>query len=114
MIKHREQMRVELRDRIRGGDGTLHCVNLLEKAECAGKVNYCAIMTFEPGQSIGLHPHGPDAEIYYLLEGSLEVNDNGVETSFSAGDVMFTSNGENHSVRNGGQVTAKLLAVVIA
>lgn len=114
MIKRKEEMRVEMRDRIRGGVGTLHCVNLLEKAECCGKVNYCAIMTLEPGQSIGIHPHGPDAEIYYLLEGSLEANDNGVETSFSAGDVMFTTNGDTHSIRNGGQVTARVLSVVIA
>lgn len=114
MIKHQEEMRTEMRDRIRGGEGTLHCLNLLEKAECFGKVNYCAIMTLEPGQSIGIHPHGPDAEIYYLLEGTLEANDNGVETSFSAGDVMFTGNGETHSIRNAGQVTARVLSVVVA
>jgi len=114
MIKRKDDMRVEMRDRIRGGEGTLHCVNLLEKAECFGKVNYCAIMTLEPSQSIGVHPHGPDAEIYYLLEGSLETNDNGVDTIFNAGDVMFTCNGETHSVRNAGQVTARVLSVVIA
>ncbi len=114
MIKHRNEMRVEMRDRIRGGEGTLHCVNLLEKTELSGKANYCAFMTLEPGQSIGVHPHGPDAEIYYLLEGSLEATDNGLETSFSAGDVMFTCNGDTHSIRNAGQVTARVLSVVIA
>lgn len=113
MIRRKEQMRVELRERIRGGEGTLYCVNVLEKAETSAKLNYCAIMTIEPGQSIGLHPHGPDAEMYFLLEGSLEANDNGVETSFNAGDVMFTCNGETHSVRNGSLAPAKLLSVVV-
>lgn len=113
MIKRKQDMRIEYRDRIRGGEGTLTCLNLLEKSECFGKMNYTALMHLEPGQSIGVHPHSPEAEMYYLLKGRLTAVDNGVETYLEEGDVMLTGNGETHSVRNDSGHPAVLLAVVI-
>jgi mannose-6-phosphate isomerase-like protein (cupin superfamily) len=107
-------MRVEMRDRVRGGNGTLRCTNLFDKDECFGKVNVCALITLEPGQSIGLHAHGPDAEIYYLLSGRLAATDNGADSHLEAGDAMLTGNGGTHSVRNDGAEPAVLLAVVLA
>ena len=53
-------------------------------------------------------------EFYYLLEGELEVTDNGEKTTFHPGDAMFTACGETHSARNNTQKDAKLLAIVIA
>ncbi|HEY3382848.1 MAG TPA: cupin domain-containing protein [Vicinamibacterales bacterium] len=114
MIKRQQDMRIEMRDQIRGGDGTIRCINLLEKSECFGKVNLCALLNLEKGQSIGVHAHGPDAEIYYLLSGRLTATDNGVDTCLEAGDAMLTGNGETHSVRNDGDQLAVLMAVVLA
>jgi len=114
VIKRHRDMRVEMRDRIRGGSGTIHCLNLLEKDECLGKVNYCALLTLEPGQSIGVHAHGPDAEIYYLLSGRLTATDNGADSYLEAGDAMLTGNGGTHSVHNNGDRAAVLMAVILA
>jgi mannose-6-phosphate isomerase-like protein (cupin superfamily) len=114
VIRRHSDMRVEMRDKLRGGIGTLRCTNLFEKDECFGKVNISALITLEPGQSIGLHAHGPDAELYYLLSGRLAATDNGVDSYLEAGDAMLTGGGGTHSVRNDGDQPAVLLAVVLA
>lgn len=105
-------MRVEMRERLRDGEGTLHFTNLLEPSECFGKINLCALIEIEPGQSVGVHSHGPDAELYYLLKGRLAVTDNGVEGWLEEGDVMFTGNGGTHSARNDSEKKATLMTVV--
>ena len=107
-------MRVEMRDKIKGGEGTLRCTHLLEQGESFGKINLCALIEIESGQSVGVHSHGPDAEIYYLLKGRLAATDDGVETFLEEGDSMLTGNGGTHSVRNDGDQTATLMAVVMA
>lgn len=114
MIRRKQDMPVEMRDKLRGGKGTLRCVSLLDPSECFGKLNYCALIDIEPGQSVGVHAHGPDAEVYYMLRGRLTATDDGVDTYLEEGDAMFTGNGATHSVRNDGEETATLIAVVIA
>ncbi len=89
MIRHNENMRVEMRERARGGEGILRILHMVEKDELFGKLNLCAVVDFEPGQSIGLHPHGPDAEIYFVVKGSLVVTDQGVEHTLNEGDAMY-------------------------
>ncbi len=113
MIRRKADMRVEMRARIRGGEGTLRCVNILEKDETLGKMRYCALLHLEPGQSIGPHAHGPDAELFYLLQGRLSVTDNGVTTQLDEGDAMFTGDGATHSVRNDTDRLAVLMAVIL-
>lgn len=114
MIRRKEQMRTSEKPNLRGGEGVIHAYDLLEAPEMREKLKLCSILTIEPGCSIGEHPHGPDAEFYYLLEGELEVTDNGEKTTFHPGDAMFTACGETHSARNNTQKDAKLLAIVIA
>ena len=88
MIRRKIERRIEHRENIRGGEGTIKMAHLLEKEECFGKVNIAAVLKIKPGESIGLHPHDPDAEIYYILDGKLTVTDNGVESVMKKGDVM--------------------------
>ncbi len=113
MIRRKEQMTTTDRPNLRGGDGVIRAYNLLEPQELCGKANLCAIMTVEPGCSIGEHPHGPDAELYYMLEGTLEAWDDGEKTVLNPGDAMFTAQGKTHAVRNVSDKPAKMLAVVI-
>lgn len=107
-------MRVVMRENVRGGEGTLRCTDMLEPSECFGKINLCAVIEIDPGQSVGVHAHGPDAEVYYMLKGRLTATDNGTESWLEEGDVMLTGDGGTHSVRNDGDQKATLMAVVIA
>lgn len=51
--------------------------------------------------------------MYYILEGELEGKEKDQVVTLCAGDVMFTSFGDVHSVRNVTDKPAKMLAVVM-
>lgn len=113
MIRKVSEMRLQERPNVCSGDGVIHTLHMVEASESAGKASLCAVMTIDPGCSIGPHPHGPDAEIYYILEGELEGKENDQVVTLCPGDVMFTSFGDVHSVRNLTDQPAKMLAIVM-
>lgn len=114
MVKEKKDMRVEMKHELRGGNGDIETLHLLEKEETLGKCNLCSHMTLQPGVSIGLHPHGPDAEIYYCLKGEIAVGDNGEEKVLRAGDIMFCGGGNTHCAENRTNEPAEMIAIVIA
>lgn len=113
MIRKEENFRLQERPNIRGGEGTIHCYHMVEAEESYGKCTLCSLMVIEPGCSIGDHPHDPDAEIYYMLEGELQGEDNGVPCVLRQGDVMYTGNRETHNVRNATDKPVRMLAIVL-
>ncbi len=112
MIKTKDQMRHAVIQHMRDGEGEIHLEHILENDETGGRTGLCSVCTVNPGCSIGLHTHDTNAEIYYILEGQLELNQNGQLCAIQAGDVVFTADGESHSVANRGDRPAKLLAVI--
>lgn len=113
MIRRNKDMQVQVRENIRGGSGTLENTHLFSTEEMLNKCNLCTVFTFDPGDSIGPHPHDPDAEIYYILSGELCVTDEGVEHTLYPGDAMFTSKGEVHSVANKSDKQATMMAIIL-
>jgi len=113
MIRKVNERRLQERPNIAGGEGVIHAYHLVEADESAGKARLCAVMTIDPGCTIGAHPHGPDAELYYILEGELEGTENGKTVTMVPGDVMYTSFGDVHSVRNVSDKPAKMIAIVL-
>lgn len=113
MFRKKEDMRLQERPNICGGDGVINAYHIIEGSESYGHFRLCCTMVVEPGCSIGDHPHGPDGELYYVLEGEFDAVDNGVPVHMRKGDAMFTGNGETHSLRNNSDKTAVLLAIVM-
>ena len=113
MFRKSSDMRLQERPNICGGEGVIHAQHLLEADETAGKARMVAIMTIDPGCTFGAHPHGPDAEMYFILEGELEGTENGNVYTMRAGDVMFTANGDVHAVRNLTDMPVRMLAMVL-
>jgi len=113
MIKCPDEFKSTIVSNLRGGVGDLVRIDIFNEEEMLKKARVCAILTFPAGASIGEHPHGPDAEIYYILSGRLRVTDNGITKDLSAGDVVFTGGGNAHSVVNVSGEEASMLAVVI-
>lgn len=54
----------------------------------------------EPGAAVGLHPHHDKEEIYYVLEGEMEVttetNQGPVSARLGPGDAHFIRLGQSH------------------
>lgn len=92
MVSHR----ITVSDEELLGKGRLFSENILEK-ECG----------------VGWHVHTGDAEIYLLLSGECEYDDNGAVTTLHAGDVTYTGPGEGHSITNHRDEPAYFIALIL-
>ena len=113
MIAKSGQYREELRV-IADGKGETILHHIFEREQLFGKSRLVAELTIRPGCSVGMHPHDPDAEIYYMLSGALvSISADGSEEPFLPGDAMLTGGGDSHAVRNDTDKDAKMLAIVM-
>lgn len=113
MLKRPSEMTVEIREKMRGGNGNVKFQNIFNPDEIKGKCRLFSQITLEPGCSIGSHVHDQEEEIYYILSGTGTVNDNGVVKNVGPGDAIKAGDGESHSISNNGDVPLVFLAVII-
>ena len=107
------ELRVERKENMAGGKGHVIIKHILEEKELNGKCKMYAEVTLEPGCSIGEHPHQPDAEFCYMLEGELTILDNGEEHTVYPGDAWICGDGAVHYSKNTSDKPAVFLAVVV-
>ena len=60
----------------------------------------CSVSAAKKNCEVGYHIHEGDTEVYYILKGEGEYNDNGVMRTLYPGDVSFTDDGEGHGIKN--------------
>lgn len=113
MILRAEELNREVVEKRFGGVGELEIVKLNDEKQLQGKGRLFAHNTLRPGASLGLHTHNGDVETYYILKGEGIINDNGNRQPVKAGDVIFTDNGEQHSLENTGPGNLEFIALVI-
>lgn len=113
MITRAKDLRTSEHEKLRDGNGTLWMHHFLEEADSGGAGRLFAMTTIPPGSSIGLHTHEGNFEAYYVVEGDVEVTDNGVPGTLGPGDCMICKDGDNHSVENKSDKDAKIVMLVI-
>ncbi|MHC1746510.1 MAG: cupin domain-containing protein [Negativicutes bacterium] len=113
MIKRGTELKSEVFSKRFGGQGEIKIMKLLDDAQLQGKGRLFARNTLPPGASLGLHEHKGDIEAYYILSGEGMVDDNGTKVLVTAGDVMYTGNGESHSIENIGAVDLEFIALIL-
>lgn len=114
MVRKSDEKTVERIEHKFGADGFITVRNLINSdAELNGKGRVFAHTTVVPGSGIGYHVHNGDTEIYYVVSGSAEYNDNGIITTISAGDVTFTPSGTGHGINNKGSEPLEIIALII-
>ena len=111
MYASKVDMLREEKKNMRGGSGSI----LLDTFDAPNPKNcrLIAVITVEPGCSIGSHAHDGETEIFYVLEGQLQADDNGTDVTLYTGDALYTGGGASHSVKNVKNQPAKMLAVII-
>jgi len=77
MYVAKENMEPYVRENLRGGNGAIGFLRMMPEEEQPAKCRLYSILTLEKGCSIGWHAHDDETEIYYILEGEAETNDNG-------------------------------------
>ena len=113
MIRKNDAMLVELKERMRGGDGTIQIRHLFQQAELGGKCRLIAEITVPVGGSIGFHQHENEEEIFYFISGEGEIDDNGTREKIIPGEAMLTPHLNGHAVYNTGVQPLVLLAVIL-
>jgi mannose-6-phosphate isomerase-like protein (cupin superfamily) len=113
MIRKQSDYRIDERPEMRGGNGTVRIEHLFEAGtELKSPTRLCARLYLEPGVSIGFHRHENEEEIFVIVKGEGEIDDNGTLRQVAAGDSVLTGNGAGHAVRNTGSETLEILAVI--
>jgi len=97
----------------RGGKGIMNNLRYLGNEEITNNLQGFYLNSLEVGAEIGEHAHIKDEEFYYILEGRGIVKDNGVEKEVGAGDLIYTSSGETHSLENIGDTPIKFIAFIV-
>ena len=115
IIRKFEEQPVIERPQPQNGPGVMITRNLIPggDADLWGKGRLFAINTLNKDCGVGWHMHEGDGEIYYILEGEAEYNDNGTVTTLKKGDVSFTFPGEGHSITNLKDEPMTFMAMII-
>ncbi|MBE6403710.1 MAG: cupin domain-containing protein [Lentisphaerae bacterium] len=114
MIHSISDYKSEVREAMRGGDKSVKITHYFDEAnELGSPTRLCARLDLEPGASIGFHTHENEEEIFIVLAGKALVDDNGVEKTVCAGDSILTGNGAGHAVKNIGDETLSMVAVIV-
>lgn len=112
MLIHTNSCRREQVTGAFGGEGLLTIAHLLDDAQLGGTLSFCAVMTFALGASAGFHYHVKDAEVYVILQGNGDFDDNGTTVPIGPGDITYTAAGEGHAIANTGTEDLVLLAFI--
>jgi mannose-6-phosphate isomerase-like protein (cupin superfamily) len=112
MVKRMAEMEKQVREKMRGGAGSVEILHIFRPDELAGKTRLFARMRLLPGSSIGYHVHEGEEEIFYILSGSGSVVEQGVTSLVGPGDAVLTGAG-GHSIENTGDAPLELLAAIL-
>ena len=58
------------------------------------------IVCYEPGQATAMHKHPLEEEMFFVIEGKVNMNIGGIEGRFSAGEVVRIPANVMHDARN--------------
>lgn len=113
MLNRANEQKTEIKKNLRGGEGEIPAKVLIPNEASCGKFKMCAMMTLEPGCSIGEHAHDPDAEFCYMVDGEMTILDGGEEHTVHPGDAWFCGGGARHYTVNRSDKTATFMAIVL-
>lgn len=113
MIKRADEMETLTEIGAENGVGVLELIKPSEYFDKPEALSFFALATLKPGASVGYHVHTGETEMYYVLSGEGEYNDNGVIVPIKAGDVTYCKNGEGHGIENTGSEDLVFNAMII-
>ena len=113
MIKRDGNYEKIVKEEMRGGAGKVVIEKLWDpESELKANNRLFAKLTLEPGSSIGFHKHENEEEVFVIIKGAAEADDNGKTETLYPGDTILTANGAGHSVKSVGDETLEMLAVI--
>jgi mannose-6-phosphate isomerase-like protein (cupin superfamily) len=112
MINKRDAMKTELKEKMRGGEGTIAITHLVDKDRIKNG-RLIARIDIPVGASIGPHTHEGETEYYLIQEGEGEVQEAEGVKQVGPGDVVITGDQQSHSIKNTGHIPLIMIALII-
>lgn len=103
----------EVKSQVRGGAGDVRFRHLLTKEQLGGRADLFALLTLEPGNGVGEHPHVGNGEAYVIVSGCATVTEDGVARVLHPGDVEFCADGHTHAIHNHTDEPITFLALIV-
>ena len=113
MILRKSEMICEPKPNLRGGEGSPVFCHILPKEAMGNWSTLASVVTLQPGESVGEHPHVDNGELYLVLSGKVIVTEDGVGAEMLTGDSEFCAHGHTHSIRNHTDEPATFLALIV-
>ena len=113
MFKSYEMMATAVKHNAQGGEGSPKFRYLFSAEELGRRADMMAVITLQPGESVGVHPHETNGEAYYILEGAATVTEDGESRELHAGDAEFCADSHTHSIRNHTDSVTRFLAMIV-
>ena len=114
MIRKAQECKVEYKEHMRDGDGTVQLTSFIAGPDdLNGKGRLFSRITLNPGCSIGYHVHEGEAELFYIMKGTAEYNDGGELKTVTAGDVTICPPGTGHGIANRSDEVTEVVAVIL-
>jgi mannose-6-phosphate isomerase-like protein (cupin superfamily) len=113
MIRKPADMKSEVRNQMRDGQGSITIRHFFDKSEFGAKVRLCSHLTLPPGASIGMHQHTGEDETFIITAGTGILDDGKTKSPVSAGDAILTGKGESHAIANNGAVNLEIIATIM-
>lgn len=96
------------------GKGQIQFVRLFESLDFETELSFVDYVELLPDTSIGIHKHGHDEEIYFILEGSGAMIVNGEQFAVESGDLIVNRQGWSHGLYNNSSDILKVLVWEVA
>lgn len=112
MILKKDSMTKVERPQMRGGNGTVELMDLVNPSDLSHS-RLLSQITLNPGCSIGDHEHIKETEYYWIITGEGIVSEANGESTVHSGDVVVTGDGETHAIRNSGKTPLIFLALIL-
>ena len=114
MLRRKGEHKETLLESPFGGPGDVLFRHLATKDDLCEQGRLYAIGTLKPGCAIGYHTHpSNEFEVYHILEGTGELNDNGEVLEIGEGDTAWIKPGQGHSITNKGAKDVVFKAIVL-
>ena len=115
IIRRNEDREKVLLERRFDGPGVVDVTKLINSDdELNGKGRLFNDNILEKDCGIGFHVHNGDGEIYYIVSGEAEYEDNDHSiTTLYPGDVTITYSGEGHGITNVKDEPCRVIALIL-
>jgi len=101
------------RKKAHGGDGLIEVSRPFCHSDFKGPWHFVDYAVLPPGTSIGLHTHGNNEELYFILEGEGVMTVNDEQRTVVKGDLILNPPGATHGLENPSNKNLRVLVIEV-